>query len=243
MKILIPNFLTYVKCIKENGEEEIKPLYALNEEELKKYKSKNDESVVFYDQKLTNFKIGNVFDAGQTDMNLENIECLLNPLLEGELDEHMTDTFIQAIYKDGFKVKNKESKTSGKGNCDFNTNTIFVARGLSDVMRLKVIIHEYAHALAHQHLKDNYKEYQEHREQYEAEAESIAYVVTKFLGLDTSQYSQMYLYSWSKNKDFKEIDDSFNTIINYSKRILKNYKEIYEKNFGLYSGYYEGIGI
>ena len=50
-------------------------------------------------------------------------------------------------------------------------------------MRLKVIIHEYAHSLAHKHLKDNNKEYKEHRNQYETEAESIAYVVSKYLGL------------------------------------------------------------
>ena len=96
-------------------------------------------------------------------------------------------------------------------------------------MRLKVVIHEYAHSLAHKHLKDNKMDYVEHRNKYETEAESIAYVVSKYLGLDVSDYSNMYLYSWSKEKDFKEIDDSLNTIVNYSKMIINNYEHILEK--------------
>lgn len=103
-------------------------------------------------------------------------------------------------------------------------------KGLSNLMRLKVIVHEYAHSLAHNHLKDNTEEYTNNREKYETEAESIAYVVSKFLGLDTRDYSEIYLYSWSKNKDFKEIDDSFSTIVNYSKKIIDNYNKMFEKN-------------
>lgn len=35
----------------------------------------------------------------------------------------------------------------------------------------------------------------------------------------------LILYSWSKEKDFKEFDYSFNTIVNYSKRkiIFRNF--------------------
>ena len=54
--------------------------------------------------------------------------------------------------------------------------------------------------------------------------------MSKYLGLDTKDYSHTYLYSWSKNKDFKEIDDSFSTIVNYSKKIINNYNHILEKN-------------
>ena len=78
-------------------------------------------------------------------------------------------------------------------------------------------------------------EYQQHREKYETEAEAIAYVVSKYLGLDTSNYSQTYLYSWSKNKDFKEIDDSFSTIVNYSRKIINNYNKIVEKELNVNS--------
>lgn len=235
IKILVPYFLKFAKLNYEDDTFEIKPLYLLNDKELKKYKDKKDNSVTFYKQKVTNFGIGTVFDISQTNMPLEAIEKELNPVLEDNRADSIVDVFIKAIYKNGFKVKYEDIKGGAKGYCDFSNNTIVIKNDLSNLMRLKVVIHEYGHSLAHKHLKDNYKEYKEHRNQYETEAESIAYVVSKYLGLDTGNYTLNYLYSWSKEKDFKEVEDSFNTIVNYSKKIINNYNKIYEENFGLYA--------
>lgn len=232
IKILIPNFYTIVKIkTNEEGKYILKPLFSLNDEEKEKYKNKNDDTITYYSQKLSNFKIGSVFDASQTTMPLDTINEKLNPVLEDDRANGMEDNFIKAIYRDGFKVRYEEKIESGaKGYCDFKNNEIVVLKDLSNLMRLKVVIHEYAHSLAHKHLLENNKDYQLHRNKYETEAESIAYVVSKYLGLDTSSYSQMYLYSWSKDKDFKEIDDSLNCIVNYSKKIINNYKKIISKN-------------
>lgn len=233
IKILVPSFFTRVKIKQEDGNYEIKPLFSLSDEDKKKYHDKNDDSIVFYDKKLSHFSIGTVFDVSQTNMPMNLIEEKLNPILEDPKADFIADNFIKTIYKDGFKVKYDDTPNGAKGYCDFDNNVIVVKKGLSNIMRLKVIIHEYAHALAHNHLKENNKEYTEHREKYETEAESIAYVVTKYFGLDTRDYSQIYLYSWSKNKDFKEIDDSFSTIVNYSKKIINNYEKMLDKNIDL----------
>lgn len=233
IKILFPVFLKFIKVDTNDSQFKIKPIYLLTEEELKKLKDKEDNSVTFYKEKATYFKVGNVFDVSQTTMPFEEIDSSLNPILEDSRADGITDIFIRAIYKDGIKVKYEDIDSGAKGYCDFDNKTIVVKKNLSDLMRLKVIIHEYAHSLAHTHLKDNNKEYQEHREQYESEAEAIAYVVSKYLGLDTKNYSITYLYSWSKNKDFKELDDSFETINRFSKKIIKNYEEIYDKELDL----------
>ncbi len=244
LKILIPNFLTIVK-IKTNTPNvyDTKPLFLLSEEENKIYRDKSDDRITFLKHKLSNFKVGNVFDASQTDMPLDAIEEQLNPVLNDPSADGITDTFIKAIYKDGFKVKYEDIESGAKGYCDVKDNVIVLRKDLNNLMKLKVLVHEYAHGLAHQHLKDNGKDYHAHRNQYETEAESIAYVVSKYLGLDTSNYSLNYLYSWSKEKDFKEIDDSFSTIVNYSKRIIENYEKMYEENLGLYSDYYQEIKL
>ena len=232
IKILIPNFYTIVKIkTNEEGKYILKPLFSLNDEEKEKYKNKDDNTITYHSQKLSNFKIGSVYDASQTTMPLDTINEKLNPVLEDDRAKGMEDNFIKAIYRDGFKVRYEEKIESGaKGYCDFKNNEIVVLKDLSNLMRLKVVIHEYAHSLAHKHLLENNKDYQLHRNKYETEAESIAYVVSKYLGLDTSSYSQMYLYSWSKDKDFKEIDDSLNCIVNYSKKIINNYEKIISKN-------------
>lgn len=233
IKILFPVFLKFIKVDTNDSQFKIKPIYLLTEEELQKLKDKEDNSVTFYKEKATYFKVGNVFDVSQTTMPFEEIDSSLNPILEDSRADGITDIFIKAIYKDGIKVKYEDIDSGAKGYCDFDNKTIVVKKNLSDLMRLKVIIHEYAHSLAHTHLKDNNKEYQEHREQYESEAEAIAYVVSKYLGLDTKNYSMTYLYSWSKNKDFKELDDSFETISRFSNKIIKNYEAIYDKELNL----------
>lgn len=43
----------------------------------------------------------------------------------------------------------------------------------------------------------------------------------------------LILYSWSKEKDFKEFDYSFNTIVNYSKRIINNFEKFYNRDLKL----------
>lgn len=235
IKILIPSFFRLVK-IKNNGNEEIKPYSFLTEEEKKIYNDKNDNRITFYMDKLGSFRIGSVFDASQTNMPLETIENELNPTLIDSNADDLKDIIIKAIYKDGFKVEHLKNIGKGtKGFCDFDNKTIVVRKDLDNLMKVKVLIHEYAHALAHKHLQENKKDYTLHRNKYETEAESIAYVVTKYLGMDTSNYSLSYLYSWSKERDFKELDDSLSTIVNYSKKIINNIDIIYDKDYGLYS--------
>ncbi len=230
MDILVPSLFYMVKIKLENNNYEVKPYSLLTEDEKKIYKDKNNDKITFYNEKIGGFKIGTVFDISQTNMPIELIQHQLNPSLEDNRVDGIEDLFIKAIYRDGFKVKYEEKIGNGaKGYCGHKNKLIVVKKDLGNLMRLKVVVHEYAHALAHTHLENNNKEYKEHRNQYESEAESIAYVVCKYLGLDTKDYSTMYLYSWSKNKDFNEIDDSLNTIVNYSKKIIVNYSSVLKK--------------
>ena len=235
MKILIPSFFKLVK-VKMNNEEKIIPYSLLNDEEKNIYKDKADNRITYYMDKLGSFRTGSVFDASQTNMPLEDIEEQLNPTLIHEDADTLRDLVAKAIYKDNITIEYVDKIENGsKGYFDIVDNKIVVRGDLDNLMKVKVLIHEYAHALAHKHLIEQNKDYQEHRNKYETEAESISYVVTKYMGMDTSSYSNSYLYSWSKNKDFKEIDDSLSTIINYSKKILNNIEYIYEKDYGLYS--------
>lgn len=243
IKVYMPQFYNIAKIIADDESVSYKPYFALTNEEKQMYKDKTNNRVVFHKQKLSGFGLGNVFSVTDTNMPMDAIEEELNPVLEDPSADGVADTFIKAIYKDGFKVKYEDIKDGAKGYCDFETNTIAIRKGLSNLMRLKVIVHEYAHGLAHQHLKNNNIEYEEHRNQYETEAESIAYVVSKYLGLDTGGYSMNYLYSWSKEKDFKEIEDSLSMIVNNSKKIISNYKKMYDENLGLWADVYQELKV
>ena len=233
IKILIPSFLKLIKVIK-NGQEELKNYRNLSKEELKKYNDPSDNSVVLHDDILAYFKIGTVFDIDQTNMPIHQIQDELNPILEDNQADDIINIFIKAIYMDGYKVNFRDVKDSTKGYCDHKNKTIVLRNGLNNLMKLKVLVHEYAHAISHNHLENKYKEYQLNRNKYEVEAEGISYVVCKFLGLDTSSYSINYIYNWSKEKDFLEIDKSLEMIVKESSKIIQNYKKMLEKEL-LYS--------
>lgn len=235
IKIIIPNFYNLAKVKVNDSTYDIKPYFILTDEEKKKYKDKNDESITFYKQKLYGFSLGNVFDVKDTTIPMDIIDAELNPIINDKKADEIMDCFIKTIYNDGFKVEFKELDGTAKGYCNHKNKTIVVKKGLGSLIQMKVLIHEYAHCLAHKHLENNYMDYKEHRNRYETEAESIAYVVSKYLNMSTTEYSLSYLYSWSKEKDFKEIDDSLNTIVNYSKRIINNFDKFYEREFVLYA--------
>lgn len=235
IKIIIPNFYNLAKVKVNDSTYDIKPYFILTDEEKKKYKDKNDESISFYKQKLYGFSLGNVFDVKDTTIPMDIIDAELNPIINDKKADEIMDCFIKTIYNDGFKVEFKELDGTAKGYCNHKNKTIVVKKGLGSLIQMKVLIHEYAHCLAHKHLENNYMDYKEHRNRYETEAESIAYVVSKYLNMSTTEYSLSYLYSWSKEKDFKEIDNSLNTIVTYSKRIINNFDKFYEREFGLYT--------
>lgn len=233
IKIFIPQFYNIVKITDEENKISYKPYFALSKEEKIKYKDKKDDSIVFYRQKLNGFSLGNVFSAEDTNMPMDIIEKELNPVLHDNKANDIMDCFIKTIYNDGFKVEFKELNSETKGYCDHANKKIVIRKGLGNIVQLKVLIHEYAHALAHKHLENNNLEYQNNRNKYETEAESISYVVSNYLGLNTNDFSLSYLYAWSKEKNFEEIDDSFNTIVNFSKRIIKNFQKFFDKEFNL----------
>lgn len=243
IKVYVPSFYNIVKITDKDNNITYKPQFALTEKEKKIYKDKEDNRIVFYKQKLGGFMIGNVFDVKDTDMPFDLIELELNPIIYDRKAEELMECFIKTIYNDGFKVSFVDLKGDMKGYCNHQNNQIVVKKDMGSLIQMKVLIHEYAHALAHKHLKNNNRDYKEHRNQYETEAESIAYVVSKYLDIPTTDYSLTYLYAWSKNKDFKEIDESLNTIVNYSRKIINNFEKFYDREFGLYSEDYKKINI
>ena len=78
--------------------------------------------------------------------------------------------------------------------------------GMSIDQTAKTLVHEYAHSKLHSDLTNNID-----RATKETQAESVAYIVSKHFGLDTSDYSFQYLASWA-SKGLKELKESFDTI-------------------------------
>jgi len=101
---------------------------------------------------------------------------------------------------------------AGKLVADEVGNTILINSNLDDAHKLKTLLHE----ITHYELEHIGSDLDIHAK--ELEAESIAYLTSKDLGLDTSNYSFKYLANWSKDRNSKELSN-----------ILENIKDKYMK--------------
>lgn len=98
-----------------------------------------------------------------------------------------------------------------------NNNEIHIRDTMSEAQTIKTAIHELAHATYHSNINNNSKD----KNTKEVEAESIAYIVSNTLGIDTSNYSFGYIASWAKNKDLPELISSSDTIKKASNEIIE----------------------
>ena len=66
----------------------------------------------------------------------------------------------------------------------------------------------------------------------EVQAESVAYVVCRALGLDTSDYSFGYVAGWSADKELKALKASLDAIVRTSDKIIKAFEPAENDNSG-----------
>lgn len=136
-----------------------------------------------------------VFDVSQT-----NGEPLPKPIhdLEGnfETPEQFVKVFKAIENISPVPIKVEEIQGSARGYYHKVNKEIVVKTGLGEIMTLKTLIHEVTHAKLHADSTASFgdTEYSQH----EFEAESVAYIVSNHLGIDTGDYSFGYLSSWTE---------------------------------------------
>lgn len=121
-------------------------------------------------------------------------------------------------------VEFKNFKKSAYGYYSKSEGKIVVKDNLSELQTTKTLIHELAHSLLH---SDDAEK--KSREVKELEAESVAFVVCKYLSLDTDDYSFPYILSWSGD-EFKEIlKESLAEIQKTADKIIEDYVHYMKK--------------
>lgn len=153
-------------------------------------------------------------------MPYDEIKEKIYPTVDNDNAKQYIKALENLIKENNFNLRYVK-KCKVDGYCDFKNKEIVIVDNQTDLVKLKVLLHEFAHSLSHTNLKNNYSEYKNDRSRYEVEAESIAYVVSNYLDLQVPEFSEVYLYSWSKNKNFKELDSSLETIVKFSSNIIE----------------------
>lgn len=194
-----------------------------------KVKDLNGDFVLDKDGKVkTNIRFipVKVFDVSQTngkELSLNSVELENN--VENYVDIYKAVKEIAD--KDNIKIVfvDKELMPRAYGSYTPAKNTIELRKGMGQGDTLSTLIHELAHA--------KYQSKIITTEEYalnELHAESIAYVTSKHLGLDTSKQSFGYLNSYMKDrKDFTDLDRVIDKIHNDAKDLINKIDTTLEK--------------
>ena len=194
-----------------------------------KVKDLNGDFVLDEDGKVkTNIRFipVKVFDVSQTngkELSLNSVE------LENNVENYVNiyKALKEIADKDNIKIVfvDKELMPRAYGSYTPAKNTIELRKGMGQGDTLSTLIHELAHA--------KYQSKIITTEEYalnELHAESIAYVTSKHLGLDTSKQSFGYLNSYMKDrKDFTDLDRVIDKIHSDAKDLINKIDTTLEK--------------
>lgn len=153
------------------------------------------------------YRITNVFDISQTEGR--PLPEIASPL-EGGNYAAVIEKLSGCV---GCPVEYTDDLGNAFGICNYKK--IRIRKGLSSSQTLKTLLHETAHFKLHFGSGLS-------REVKEVEAESVAFVVSARLGLDTSAYSFGYVLEWGNTLDRKNRKESFKRILTCSSEIIEN---------------------
>ena len=162
------------------------------------------------------FKKVYVYDISQTSG--KEIPSLADELT-GDIDDARKEAIFTALRKvTGIDFEFKDISGGAKGYYNSAANRIVIKSGMSDAQTLKTAFHETAHKLLHD--PDlAIATVKSPRNEKEIQAESVAFMVSERLGLDTSEYSFPYIASWSDGKELDQLRNCLQEIQDAAKQI------------------------
>ena len=176
---------------------------------------------------IPRFRVTTVFDVSQTEG--EPLPELETQELLGSVENY--EIFMQAIRDiSPVPIRFDEIESGAKGYYSSVDKEIVIQESMSESQTMKTGIHEVTHAKLHD--RDIIEEMDEKKDQMtrEVEAESVAYTVCQYFGLDTSDYSFPYIAGWSSDRDMKELRSSMDTIRKVAgemiEQIMEKFREI-----------------
>lgn len=217
----VAGFKSWQKNFKRSvkkGEKAIKILAPIPHRFTKEIENEDGEKVQKEIQYMT-FKAISVFDISQTEgEELPSICKMLKGSVEGFqnlVDKLESLSPVPVAYEPIYGGAN--------GYYSHATNSIVVDAGLSEQHKVKTLIHEIAHSILHN--KDNGEEKDADRSTKEVQAESVAYTVCNWLGMDTSDYSFGYVAGWSAGRELKELTESMEVIRKIAGEIIEGLED------------------
>ena len=169
-------------------------------------------------RRVAGFRMATVFDVSQTEG--KDLPTLGVDELRGDVEGF--EAVMDAIGKASrYPIAYEDIEGGAKGYFSrAEPKRIAIQQGMSQAQTLKTAVHELAHSVMHDAEPGEKSPSLSDRGTREVQAESVAYVVSSWLGLDTSDYSFGYVASWSSGRDISELRASLDEIRSASHGII-----------------------
>ena len=199
LKILAPNFYKVKKRVPKKDPDTGEPI------------KDKDGKTVMDEQEITvpDYRVVSVYDVSQTE-GKELPEAHVD-MLSGDV-EQFQDLQAALERSSPYAISIEPILDGAKGRCFYLEQRIAVNEGMGELQTLKTAIHEVAHARLYEKNSHLAEDKQPDKATREVQAESVAYAVCQYWGLDTSDYSFGYIANWSSGRDLKELQSSLETI-------------------------------
>jgi antirestriction protein ArdC len=176
------------------------------------YTTTDDDGTEHKHQAIRGFTTVSVFDVAQTEG--DPVPDVRPHLLEGDAAAGLWDALGAQVVAQGYALERGDC-FGANGRTDHATRTVRVRGDVSDAQATKTLAHELAHVLLH----PSTAEYFRCRGRCEVEAESVAFLVCRSVGLDTAAYAFPYLAHWA-NGDARVVQDTAERVIRAARAIL-----------------------
>lgn len=186
----------------ENGNSEISDKENQNEQASAQNSQKEVKNRQGTGEKKTRigYQTIHVFDISQTEG--KPLPSLETRLLTSDVEAY--ESLFEALCAlTPFRVQLCDLEPGLNGLTRYTTSTILLERSLPQLQTIKTLLHEITHSRLHNPLLCGEEEMDRLQDKAvkETEAESTAFVVASYFGLDTSGFSFPYLVLWSEQMD------------------------------------------
>lgn len=219
----------------EKGIQIIAPAPIREKEEIEKFDPETNEPILRPDGQpeteevvhtIPRFRVATVFDVSQTYG--EPLPELETPELMGNVENY--EFFMQALREiSPVPMRFDEIESGAKGYYSNTNKEIVIQNGMSESQTMKTGIHETTHAKLHDREVMEALGEKKNQMTREVEAESVAYTVCQYFGLDTSDYSFPYIAGWSSSVDMKELRASMDTIRKTAGEMIDGMMEVMQR--------------
>ncbi|QVK19706.1 ImmA/IrrE family metallo-endopeptidase (plasmid) [Mycoplasmatota bacterium] len=201
-----------------------------------KYENKNKYKYIRYETRLSNknpYRTLPIFDISQTNAPMEYLPKVLQGLKEKNIPNEIQLKLVESYITNEIElpIEYIDYGIAGKkGALHLNPDDTFkitLNSRNTHTQSVKTLLHELGHHVF-EHLveKDKYT-----KNEKEVMAESFAYIVSNYFGLDTSEYSFDYIAGWKGEVvDDMRYEDILSTVLSKSEKSIKSIENYYQKS-------------